>query len=77
MLPVASCVVSRDCPGIDEGVLDGCVTANVTECRTCYLSMDIYMEAFNATEASMPNWPMCPCCVPTTLEDNHVDIEVR
>lgn len=34
------------------------------------------MNATNTTENSRPNWVMCPCCVPTTLEDNHFDIEV-
>lgn len=34
-------------------------------------------SATNATEANRPAWATCPCCVPTTLEDSHVDIEVN
>ncbi|CAN0252553.1 unnamed protein product [Hapterophycus canaliculatus] len=40
------------------------------------MSTEIYMAATNATEANRPDWAMCPCCVPTTLEDSHIDIEV-
>lgn len=73
---VASCLFSRDCVG-NEG-LDGCFTDDIPECRTCYLSVEIYMDAFNITEPlNVPDWVMCPCCVPATLQANHTDIEVQ
>ncbi|CAM9682377.1 unnamed protein product [Scytosiphon promiscuus] len=59
-----------------EAGIQGCYTDGVRECRTCYMSTEIYMLTTNATEANRPDWAMCPCCVPTTLADSHVDIEV-
>lgn len=57
---------------------EGCYTDGIAACRTCYLSTEVYIAAnANATVNNIPNWAMCPCCVPTTLEDNHFDIEVR
>ncbi|CAM9200895.1 unnamed protein product [Ectocarpus sp. 12 AP-2014] len=60
-----------------EAGIQGCYTDGVRECRTCYLSTEIYMDATNATEASRPPWAMCPCCVPATLESGHDDVEVK
>lgn len=64
----------RDC---ETRGYEGCFTDDIPECRTCYLSETIYMAATGATELNMPGWSQCPCCVPTTLEDSHTDIEVR
>ncbi|CAM9821762.1 unnamed protein product [Ectocarpus fasciculatus] len=58
-----------------SGIL-GCNTGEVLQCRTCYLSTDLYMNATDTTAASLPSFTMCPCCIPTTLAE-HVDIQVR
>ncbi|CBN73905.1 hypothetical protein Esi_0009_0012 [Ectocarpus siliculosus] len=63
--------------GTCEAGTQGCYTDGIRECRTCYLSTEIYMDETNATEASRPPWAMCPCCVPATLESGHDDVEVR
>lgn len=67
-------VSSRYC---EQNGNEGCFTDNIPSCRTCYLSTDIYMAATNTTEESRPDWAPCPCCVPTTLEDSHIDVEVK
>ncbi|CAM9971151.1 unnamed protein product, partial [Ectocarpus sp. 6 AP-2014] len=56
---------------------EGCYTDGITNCRTCYLSTETYMNGTGDTEASRPQWAMCPCCVPATLKSGHDDIEVR
>eukprot|EP00904_Undaria_pinnatifida_P002835 jgi/Undpi1/12552/HiC_scaffold_6.g02221.m1 len=60
----------------DKGY-NGCFTDGIPECRTCYLSTSVYLENTNATEATLPNWGDCPCCVPTTLAAGHDDLEVN
>lgn len=54
----------------------GCYTDGVANCRTCYLSREIYMNRTATPTASMPAWVDCPCCVTTTLEAGHHDLEV-